>query len=100
MALPSALRSTWIVRTSSRITGLVISCGAHKNIPEVSEGQRDTVKVESLSDGQWHILSNATANNVESNRYFVTITEVPLWVRLTALDGAPLRVDGRQAFRV
>lgn len=56
--------------------------------------------VEHLEDGNWVTLPNATERHVESNRYLVTITGVPFWVRLTALDNAPLRVDGKITFRV
>jgi hypothetical protein len=55
--------------------------------------------VEYLDNGTWIPLDNATATHVESNRYLVTLTGVPLWIRLTALDGAPLRVNGKEAFR-
>ena len=56
--------------------------------------------IEYLSNGNWVVLPNATGQHVNSNRYLVTITDVPIWVRLTALDGAPLRVNQREAFRV
>lgn len=56
--------------------------------------------VEYLHNGQWVTLANATARHVESNRYLVTITNVAMWIRLTALDGAPLRVNGLETFNV
>lgn len=56
--------------------------------------------VEILEDGQWVALANATATHIESNRYHVTITGVPTWVRIHTLDNAPLRIGQKQAFRV
>jgi len=56
--------------------------------------------VEFLDNGNWVQIADATAQHVDANRYLVTITGLPIWVRLTALDGAPLRVDGHETFRV
>lgn len=56
--------------------------------------------VEYLENGNWVALTNATAQHLEANRFLVTLTGVPIWIRLTALDNAPLRIDGREAFRV
>ncbi|MGK3964987.1 hypothetical protein WMF01_30885 [Sorangium sp. So ce1667] len=56
--------------------------------------------VEYLDNGNWIVLPDATAQHVESNRYLVTLTKVAPWIRMTALDNAPLRVDGKEAFRV
>jgi hypothetical protein len=39
-------------------------------------------------------------HTLKRTRYQVTITGVPFWIRLTALDGAPLRVDGKEAYNV
>jgi hypothetical protein len=56
--------------------------------------------VEILQSGQWVPVPDATEQHVESNRYLVTITGLPIWVRLNALDGAPLRVAGHETFNV
>jgi hypothetical protein len=52
--------------------------------------------VEYLRDGNWAPVPNATAQHVGGNRYLVTLTDVPIYVRLNAFDGAPLRVDGKE----
>lgn len=57
------------------------------------------MKIESLESGQWVELENASAQNIQANHYQVTITNVPHWIRMTALDGAPLRIDGKETFR-
>jgi hypothetical protein len=56
--------------------------------------------VEILTDGQWVTMNNATAQHMGENRYLVTVTGLPIWIRLTALDGAPLRVAGHIARNV
>jgi hypothetical protein len=56
--------------------------------------------VEYLEDGSWVQVDNATARQIDAERYLVTITGLPIWVRLTALDGAPLRIDGKVARNV
>lgn len=56
--------------------------------------------VEHLVEDTWHVLENATATHIEANRYHVTVTNVPFWIRLKAMDDAQLRVDGRRSLRV
>ncbi len=56
--------------------------------------------VEYLDNGTWVIMENTSAQHIESNRYQVTIIGLEPWIRMTALDGAPLKIDGKLAFRV
>lgn len=56
--------------------------------------------VEYLNNGTWTLIPNATASHRESNHWLVSITGLPVSVRLTAFDGAALRFNGHETFNV
>jgi len=56
--------------------------------------------VEFSDNGKWKIIAGATVQHVQANRYHVTLTGIPLWVRINALDGTTLRVSGLESTQV
>ena len=56
--------------------------------------------VRMLVNRSWHVLANATASQVDANRYLVKITGITTGIRLSSYNSADLLINKRRSFTV